>query len=339
MDSSFEGPARFGCAAETGRFHVYCHLRYGILSPWVLSVFLYATIVPVIDHSTPGPRLTVTATARLATEGRDYRQVTSCSYNIVIKITYMGESFTESERTMSSQMRTIERQVEPISNDDPVSDDPAVTTQNSKRTRLTAAASNAETDARTLAETLCRGFRRHDRRERGRCLDAFATVDRHQFPALTDAAARDAAAGYVDALWEKDALERRYTRDGTLDRNALAAADWSPVQAALERRAEVAGIEPAYAALTTAGWRAHKTGGDYRTPLGKARVYELQIALDDPTYPRKSGDGAAGIGAPAARYLLAVELHDVHTEAAWQQAVAVMAPYFEAILARGGDRQ
>jgi len=32
------------------------------------------------------------------------------------------------------------------------------------------------------------------------------------------------------------------------------------------------------------------------------------------------------------RYVLAVELHDMHTDAYWEQAKDVMIPYFERIL-------
>lgn len=188
-----------------------------------------------------------------------------------------------------------------------------------------------------LAEGLCRGFRYHDDRRRDACHRAFFEVDRHQFVHLIDRDASAAARGFVTALWEKDAIERRHTHDGSLDRPALREADWSPVRTALERRAAAAGIDPAYAALTTAGWRAHKTDEDYWTPLGEARVHELRVALQEPEYPDKSGDGSAGVGPLASRYLLGVELHDAHTESHWQEAVRIMTPYFEAILESRGD--
>jgi hypothetical protein len=63
-----------------------------------------------------------------------------------------------------------------------------------------------------------------------------------------------------------------------------------------------------------------------------AQTHELRTALGDPSYPRKPSDGRSGHGPEAARYALAVELHDMRTPMCWRQAVSVMTPYFERVL-------
>lgn len=183
--------------------------------------------------------------------------------------------------------------------------------------------------ARYMAEQLCRGFVEHDDRNREAAIEAFAEVDRRQFPHIGETAAREAAVSYVDALWAKDAVERRCMDDGDIDVAALEDADWSAVKAGFRARAEAARIDPRYAEQSTVAWRRHKVGGDYGTPIKRAQLYELRAALQDPTYPHKPRYGRTGYGPEPVRYELGVELHDVRR---WDEAVEVMVPYFERIL-------
>ncbi|MEF8841376.1 MAG: hypothetical protein V5A62_07075 [Haloarculaceae archaeon] len=192
--------------------------------------------------------------------------------------------------------------------------------------------------AREMAEQVCLGFRFHDQRERERAVDAFAAVDRYQFAHLDAATARAAAAAYVDALWAKDDVEASCTVDGDLDYDALAEADWGSVRLAFAKRAALVEMDPRYAEASTLAWKRHKVGGDYAGPMQRAQVYELRAAMADPEYPRKPHQGQSGHGPEAARYLLAVELHDMHTEGCWEQAQQVMTPYFERILRAHEDR-
>ena len=201
-------------------------------------------------------------------------------------------------------------------------------------------AASETTDRRALAdymaEQICRGFRHHDRGERAAAVDAFYAVDRRQFRHADDDATRAAARAYVDALWAKDRIEDEHTTDGELDREAVGRADWRPVERAFTERAEAVGIDRRYAECSTTAWRRHKTGGDYWTPTARAQRYELRAALQDPDYPRKGSDGRGGPGPEPMRYVLAVELHDMHTRGHWAQARAVMRPYYERILEAHG---
>ncbi|MFB6310149.1 MAG: hypothetical protein ABEH64_03090 [Salinirussus sp.] len=190
--------------------------------------------------------------------------------------------------------------------------------------------------ATELAERLCQGFKAHDDRNREAAIEAFAAVDHRQFAHLDREAAEQAAIAYVDALWEKDTVEGTAAEDG-IDRDEVAAADWSPVREAFRRRARVAGIDERYARLSTRAWIKHKTGGDYWTPIRAAQMYELRAALQDPDYPHKPRYGQSGHGPEPARYALAVELHDMATDRHWRQAVDVMEPYFERILRERTD--
>ncbi|WP_460920308.1 hypothetical protein [Salinarchaeum chitinilyticum] len=182
------------------------------------------------------------------------------------------------------------------------------------------------------ATRLCEGFKHHDRRNRERAVDAFAAVDRFQFAHVDQNTARQAAAAYVDSLWAKDDVEDRYRLEtddeDAIDRDGLAEADWSPVEAALDERATLVGIDPEYATLTTTGWRRHKVGGDYWTPTLRAQQLELQTALQEPAYPEKPRHGKSGGGPEATRYLLGIELHDCRR---WTEARNVMVPYFASI--------
>jgi len=168
----------------------------------------------------------------------------------------------------------------------------------------------------------------HDKGRRKEAIDAFAEVDAFQFQHVSRKRAREAAVAYVDALWEKDALEDACRVDGEVDTEALAAADWSPVREAFARRASLVDIDPEYAELSTTAWRRHKIGGDYWTPFQKAQVYELRAALQDPDYPHKPRQGQSGYGPEAARYVLGVELHDTRR---YEEGVDAMTPYYERI--------
>jgi hypothetical protein len=191
-----------------------------------------------------------------------------------------------------------------------------------------------EAVATYMADQLCRGFIYHDRREREASIDAFAAVDTLQFAHLNESAAREAALGYVDALWAKDAVEDACRVDGDIDPDRLAAADWSAVEAGFERRATAAGIDTEYARLTTVAWREHKCGGDYWTPMMRAQMLELRAALQDDDYPDKPRHGRGGFGPEPTRYVLGVELHDTRE---WVQAREVMTPYFERIVEAHAD--
>lgn len=195
-----------------------------------------------------------------------------------------------------------------------------------------ASSQSVDTLAEHMAENVCRGFITHDNRDREACVEAFFEVDRHQFAHLSDAEARRAATAYVDALWAKDDVEAPYVReDGTLE-EALDDADWEPVEACLERRAEIVGMPAEYASATTEGWRKHKTGGDYWTPHMVAQRHEVRAALDDPDYPHKRGSSQSGVGVLPARYLVCIELHDMKTEEHWREAADVMQSYYADLL-------
>lgn len=185
-----------------------------------------------------------------------------------------------------------------------------------------------ESDAVESAMQMGMGFVYHDRRNRQAAVDAFAVVDEFQFQHVDAETARAASAAYVDALWEKDKLEEAHTVDGELDREALDAADWSPVEDAFAERASLVGIEPAYAELSTVAWRCHKTGGDYWTPMRRAQMYELRAALQDDNYPHKPRDGQSGCGPEATRYVLGVELHDMRR---FEEMLDAITPYFQRI--------
>lgn len=202
-----------------------------------------------------------------------------------------------------------------------------------QRTDDSADTNSVQRTARGLARELCLGFKYHDDRERERAIDAFATVDRAQFDHVSAETARAASVAYVDALWEKDAVERSCTIHGRMDKDALDAADWSDVRAAFARRAELVGMDEAYAEQSTLAWRRHKTGGDYWTPMQRAQMYELRAALETSDYPDKPRYGQSGFGPEPARYALGVELHDTRN---WEQAQRVMVPYFERILLERG---
>lgn len=184
--------------------------------------------------------------------------------------------------------------------------------------------------AKYMAEEIGKGFINHDIRNREAAIEAFANVDRVQFPKASEGTVRRASTGYVDALWAKDAVENACRVDGEIDQAALEAADWSPVEAGFRKRADAVDIAPAYATLSTEAWRRHKVGGDYWTPLGRAQILELRAVFDDPEYPHKPREGQSGPGPEAVRYLLGVELHDMER---WYEGYQAMVPYYEHVLA------
>ncbi len=186
--------------------------------------------------------------------------------------------------------------------------------------------------AQHMAEQICLGFQAHDRKQRAEAIEAFGTVDALQFPHVDTETATHTATAYVEALWAKDDVEVDHMADGEIDDDDLAAADWEPVREKFRERASIVGMNPRYAELSTMAWRNHKTSQDYWTPIQRAQVIELRAAMSDEEYPQKPRYGKSGFGPEAARYALAVELHDMHTDRHWQQAMDVMLPYFEAIL-------
>ncbi|WP_101297691.1 hypothetical protein [Halegenticoccus soli] len=188
--------------------------------------------------------------------------------------------------------------------------------------------------ARYMARRICRGFVAHDDRDWEGAVEAFYEVDRRQFAHLDDAEAHAAARAYAAALWEKDRVEDPHVRGGELDRRALAAADWSPVEARLARRAEVVGADREYATRTTEAWRKHKVGGDYWTPTMAAQRHEIAAALGGAGHPKKPTFGRSGFGHLASYYLVGTELHDMHTRRHWERAAEIMTHYYEEVLAR-----
>jgi hypothetical protein len=104
------------------------------------------------------------------------------------------------------------------------------------------------------------------------------------------------------------------------------------VRKKFRQRAAALGLDQEYAVLKTEAWRRHKTGGDYWSPFQEAQLMELRTALQNPEYPEKPKEGQSGLGPEAARYALAVELHDMHTPKHWRQAEQTMVPYFEKIV-------
>lgn len=190
---------------------------------------------------------------------------------------------------------------------------------------------DVDESASYLADRFGRGFVHHDRREKDEAIEAFARVDALQFEHLDEVEARKAAKGYVEALWAKDEVEDscRSSDDSRIDTDQLAEADWSAVKTGFERRAEVVRIDPEYAPLTTEAWIKHKVGGDYWTPMMKAQMLELRVALQDPEYPNKPRYGQHGFGPEPARYALGVELHDTRK---YEEGHEAMIPYFQRIL-------
>ena len=186
--------------------------------------------------------------------------------------------------------------------------------------------------ARYMAEQLSAGFRAHDKGHRTEAIEAFHAVDTYQFPDLDETDTHLAATAFVDALWAKDEVEFKCLRNGDLQVADLEQADYRPIKQKLRQRASLIGADSRYAATKAEAWRQHKTGGDYWTPFGQSQLYELRAALGDPNYPEKPRAGQSGLGPEAMRYVLAFELHDMHTERYWREGISVMVPYYVKIL-------
>lgn len=194
----------------------------------------------------------------------------------------------------------------------------------------------AKADARHMAKQLGLGFKYHDQRKRQKAVEAFAAVDIRQFQHVSEETARQASEAYVDALWAKDDVEQSCMSDGELDTDALDNADWSEVRSAFARRAKLVDMDPRYAELSSVGWRRHKTGGDYWTPLKRAQTIEIRAAIQNPEYPAKPRFGQSGFGPEATRYELGVELHDTRQ---FKAGVKAMTPYFKFILSGHSDHK
>lgn len=200
--------------------------------------------------------------------------------------------------------------------------------------------SSLQATAREMAEHLGAVFRAHDNANREKAINSLIEVDRRQFPALDSDDIRMAATAFVDALWAKDRIEFEHLSDGEINEETLREADYSRAIQKLRQRAAIIDADPQYAITKVQAWRQHKLGGDYWTPFQRSQVYELRAVLDDPEYPHKPRAGQSGPGPEAMRYVLAFELHDMHTERHWLQGVRVMTPYFLRILTHhngGGD--
>lgn len=204
---------------------------------------------------------------------------------------------------------------------------------------------NVQTDSRSLVGTarymagqLARLFQAHDGGHRTEALEACRTIDELQFPWLDPEEVDLAASAFVEALWAKDDVELGCMHDGRLDPERVRHADYSRVTRKLRKRAAVIEADPAYATEKTKAWRRHKAGGDYWTPFQQSQVYELRAALRDPDYPNKPRAGQSGPGPEPVRYVLAFELHDMHTDRHWQQGIDVMVPYFSRILREHSDK-
>lgn len=183
---------------------------------------------------------------------------------------------------------------------------------------------------RDAAAAIAQGFAAHDAREYDEAVAQFARTDRFQFRHLSDETARKAATAYVDALWAKDAVEDEYRTDDGFATEQLRHADWSLVWDALAERADLVGMDTAYATETTQSWVEHKCGGDYWTPMMNGQRIEFRAATQRDDYPRneKRGDADHGFGTNPVRYLLGVELHDARR---YDDAVEMMTSYYEAI--------
>jgi len=190
--------------------------------------------------------------------------------------------------------------------------------------------------AQYAAEQCVRVFRAHDERRREEAIAACRRVDELQFQHLEDRRVDLAATAFVDALWAKDDVEFPHLQNGGFDQEGLADADWSPVRREFRKRAAIVGMDQEYAVLKTTAWRRHKTGGDYVTPFLHAQLHEMRAALQDPDHPHKPKHGQSGPGPEAVRWLLGVELHDMHTETHWMQAKQAMVPYYVRILSAHG---
>lgn len=203
--------------------------------------------------------------------------------------------------------------------------------QRSAEKQRTKANDNRST-ARYLSEQLAAGFQAHDRGSYSDAVEHFYTIDEYQFGNLGDDKLRLAATAFVEALKAKDEVEFHCLQHGDIQQEAIMDADYSPVRNKLRQRASMIGADSNYAVKKAEAWRKHKAGGNYWTPFGWSQVHELRAALQNPNYPSKPRAGKSGLGPEPLRYVLAFELHDMHTKRHWQQGIEVMIPYYENIL-------
>ncbi|WP_160135139.1 hypothetical protein [Halococcus salsus] len=193
-------------------------------------------------------------------------------------------------------------------------------------------ANDNRSTARYLSEQLAAGFQAHDRGSYSDAIEHFYMIDKYQFENLGDDKLRLAATAFVDALEAKDEVEFQCLQHGDIQQEAIMDADYSPVRNKLRQRASIIGADSNYAVKKAEAWRKHKAGGNYWTPFGWSQVHELRAALQNPDYPSKPRAGKSGLGPEPLRYVLAFELHDMHTKRHWQQGIEVMIPYYETIL-------
>lgn len=187
--------------------------------------------------------------------------------------------------------------------------------------------------AEKMAASLHRGYACHDAGDRSGAIDAFAFLDKHQFDHVADSTAHQAATTLVDALWAKDTIESEHVAGGQVtDPEGLIREDWQHVEDRLQERATLVDIDSRYARAMTIGWKRHKIGGDYTTPILQAKSAELQAALGAADYPEKRRAGQSGFGELPARYLVAVELHDSERGEGGSAVCEVMTPYYEFVL-------
>jgi len=186
--------------------------------------------------------------------------------------------------------------------------------------------------ARNMSKDFGEIFLANDQGLKQQAIAHCQSVDELLFPYLTSEEVGLASSSYVNALWEKDNIELACLQDGELHQKSIMNADYSPVRKQLRARASVIGADQLYAIEKTKAWRNHKGGDDYWTPYQNAQVHELRAALQNPEYPDKPKYGQSGPGPEPIRYVLAAELHDMHSEKYHKQAIEVLIPYFTRIL-------
>lgn len=193
-------------------------------------------------------------------------------------------------------------------------------------------ANDTRSTARYLSKQLAAGFQAHDRGSYSDAVGHFYAIDEYQFQNLADDKLHLAARAFVEALRAKDEVEFQCLQHGDIQQEAIMEADYSPVRNKLRQRAAIIGADSNYAVKKAEAWRKHKAGGNYWTPFGWSQVHELRAALQNPDYPPKPRAGKSGLGPEPLRYVLAFELHDMHTKRHWEQGIEVMVPYYESIL-------
>lgn len=182
--------------------------------------------------------------------------------------------------------------------------------------------------AARLAYTLCTAFIRHDQARYGEAAGCFAEVNIALFPELRDSA-RNAAQHFTNALRIKDAID-------LADDRKIRFADprWAEVYVEFLKYCSALHVPIDYAYHATEFWRHHKGERDYWTHCLAAERIVAERLLGDSSWTTKKSDGRNGFGILPALYLVGVEAHDLHSDAAWDMAQRAMALYFEIILAK-----